>query len=285
MSLKDMHELTRFFIYTRGRTGSTAIIDEMNFHPDITCWQELFIELSNDPMVADFYRRHGVNFADYEIKMHWHPTFDLWRRQFRQFQILNKHLYLYGKLPVTAARMVRYYLNSVEETEHARSKRSVGFKLLENQAENTPGLVQALKRSNYKAIYLERVNVVRRVISGIIASKRKVYNKLNYKPPDDAYIIDLEEFRGVVHVETEAVKWQKAMLEEMRFPVLYITYEEFIDNREEFYNRIFDFLGVDSVLPQATAFSIMIPDIRNVIENYEEFYRCVKDMGYESMLS
>ena len=279
-----MRDIVKFFVYTRGRTGSTAIIDEINKHPEIACWQELFIALSRDPMMAEFYSRHGVRFDDYEIGMEWRPSFELWSRQFRKIRVLNRELYLDNKLPATTAGMVRKYLAELAWRESERHKEAVGFKLIQIQAENTPGLFKVLKNMRFKAIYLERVNIIKRVISGIIANKRKQYNALNYQPPDDVYTIDLAELDRVVHDELEAVRRQKWMLEKKNFQVLYVTYEDFMEDREKFYKEIFGFLEVDELIPENTAYSIMIPSIRDVVENYDDLHKHVRRMGYEGML-
>ena len=280
-----MQDISKFFIYTRGRTGSTAVIDEINKHPDITCWQELFIALSSDAMMESFYQRHGVRFSDYEIKMHWRPTFELWSRQFRKVHMLNSVFYLENRMPRTSAGMVRRYLEETSQIELEMRKKAVGFKLLQNQADVARGFFRILKESGYKAIYLERVNVVKRVISGIIANRRKTYNAKNYQSSDDVYTIDMAEFKSLVDIEINAVNMEKRMLEKNGFEILYVTYEEFLEDRKGFYTQIFDFIGVDNVLPDETEFSIMIPSVSDVVENYEELKECVKAMGYERMLA
>lgn len=279
-----MHDICKFFVYTRGRTGSTAIIDEINKHPDITCWQELFIALSKDPMMEGFYKKHGVHFDDYEIGMEWRPSFELWSKQYRKIRLLKMDLYLNNLKPATSATMAQQYLEEIERREIDRSKQAVGFKLIQVQAENTPGLFRVLKKQKYKAIYLERVNIIKRVISGIIAKKRHQYNALKYQPPNDTYTIDLDELQTIVHDEEESVKRQKWMLKKEKFNTLFITYEEFLENREKFYREIFEFLEVECRLPEKTDYSIMIPSVRDVVGNYEELQKHVKKMGYEGML-
>lgn len=279
-----MQDICKFFVYTRGRTGSTAIIDEINKHPDVACWQELFIALSKDPMMGELYKKHGVCFDDYEIGMEWRPSFELWAKQYRKFQLLKMDLYIKNTMPVSSAAMVRYYLEEIVKRESDRSKKAVGFKLIQVQAEKTPGLFRVLKEQKYRAIYLERVNIIKRVISGIIAKKRRHYNAINYTPPNDAYVIDIDELQTIVHDEEESVKRQKWMLTKKKFKTLFVTYEDFLENRETFYGRLFDFLDVDYRLPEETDYSIMIPNIYDVVENYEEVRKHVNKMGYGNML-
>ena len=188
-------------------------------------------------------------------------------------------------MPRTSAGMVRRYLEETSQIELEMRKKAVGFKLLQNQADVARGFFRILRESGYKAIYLERVNVVKRVISGIIANKRKTYNAMNYQSSDDVYTIDMAEFKSLVDIEINAVNMEKRMLEKNGFEILYVTYEEFLEDRKGFYTQIFDFIGVDNVLPDETEFSIMIPSVSDVVENYEELKECVKAMGYERMLA
>ena len=57
--------MTRFFLYTRGRTGSTPIIDELDSHPQLECHQELFLP---DPLqfksIREAYEEHGERYPE-----------------------------------------------------------------------------------------------------------------------------------------------------------------------------------------------------------------------------
>lgn len=275
-----MGDIQKFFVFTRGRTGSTAIVDEIDKHSDVTCWQELFIDLSSNSILAECYRKHGTQFDKYDIKKEWRPTYDLWLKQYKNI----KNLYFYRHLPVNKRFTVKRYLGYIENLEIERGRKAVGFKLLEHQGEKAPGLLDILKQRGYKAIYLERTNLVRLVLSGIIAEKRKRYNVKNYRHTGDAHFIDLDEFEKRMGYQEYLINRQKGLLDSKGYDTLYITYEDFMDNREILYREIFSFLGVDFQLPESTDYSIMIPEISDVVENYEELLARVKQMGYAEML-
>jgi len=74
-----------FFIFTRGRTGSTAIVDELGKHPEITTMQEIFTQLKNSPTLAVACEKYGKNFYRHiESPLQILP-FDAWSRLYSSF--------------------------------------------------------------------------------------------------------------------------------------------------------------------------------------------------------
>ncbi|PCJ83911.1 MAG: hypothetical protein COA54_14695 [Thiotrichaceae bacterium] len=263
-------DATKFVVLTRGRTGSTAIIDEINKHEDVVCWQELFINLDSDPMLKELYDNFGVDFDRYGLQ-DWFPTFDLWLKQTKTFKLFSKDVYFYkGKL-LTISKIMKTYLQEMENHAFDLGNQAVGFKLLGHQVLNLPAFLAVLKELDYKVIYLERKNVVKQVLSGVIANKRKVYNQRNYIPDNKSFSVDLNEFKFLVSVEMSEVNVQKSMIEFSEIESLYVSYEDFLSDRKRFHTAIFDFLKVEDKEIEESSFSIVIPDVKNVVENYDEF--------------
>jgi len=274
---------TKFVVLTRGRTGSTAIVDEINKHPDITCLQELFISLDSDPMLKGLFDKHGVNFDRYSLQ-DWFPTFDLWSKKARVFKLLSKSIYFYEGRLLTTSKIIEAYMQEMEGHVSGFGCEAIGFKLLGHQVPNLPAFLAVLKDRGYKVIYLERKNVVKQVLSGVIANKRKVYNQRNYVPDDKSFTIDLKEFKFLVSVEKSEVSKQKSMIEYSEVESLYVDYEDFLSDRKSFHTAIFNFLRVEDKVIEESDFSIMIPDIKDVVENYRELTDCLPAMGLLSML-
>ena len=263
-------DATKFVILTRGRTGSTAIIDEINKHEDMVCWQELFINLDSDPMLKELYDKLGVDFDRYGLQ-DWFPTFDLWLKQTKMVKLFSKDLYFYkGKL-LTISKIMKTYLQEMENYAFNLGNQAVGFKLLGHQVPNLPAFLAVLKELDYKVIYLERKNVVKQVLSGVIANKRKVYNQRNYTPDNKSFTVDLNEFKFLVSVEMSEVNIQKSMIEFSENETLYVSYEDFLSDRRRFHTAIFDFLKVEDKEIEESSFSIVIPDVKDVVKNYDEF--------------
>ena len=261
---------TKFVVLTRGRTGSTAIVDELNKHEDAVCLQELFINLDNDPMLKGLFDKHGVNFDRYGLQ-DWFPTFDLWSKKARAFKLLSKSIYFYKGRPLTTSRIMKVYMQEMEDHVFNLGSKTIGFKLLGHQVLNLPAFLAVLKDLGYKVIYLDRKNVVKQVLSGVIANKRKVYNQRNYVPDNKSFTIDLDEFKFLVSVEMSEVIKQKSMIEFSEVDSLYVSYEDFLSDRKSFHTAIFAFLNIENQVIEESDFSIVIPEIKDVVENYAEF--------------
>jgi LPS sulfotransferase NodH len=136
-----------------------------------------------------------------------------------------------------------------------------------------------LKQRNYKVIYLERKNVVRQVLSGVIANKRKKFNAKNYVSDGQSYDLDLAKFKTLIQGELSAVVFQKKMVKAHGFDSLLINYEDFLNDRDAFFQKLFAFLGVENMLPENSSFSIMIPSVKDVVKNFNEFSECMDEMG------
>jgi hypothetical protein len=271
--------LVKFVILTRGRTGSTAIIDEIDRHQNIFCCQELFINLRAAPDLYSLYKKHGVSFEEYGFHDKWFPIFALWSKQFKKSGLLSKAPFLKKVYSPANVRRASRYLNELESRSVSLGYGVVGFKLLEHQVAEIPGFMALLKGRGYKMIYLERKNVVRQVLSGVIANKRNKFNTKNYVSDGRLYELDLNHFKKLIKGELREIQSQKRMIERQGFDSLSINYEDFLNKRPAFFKRIFEFLGVENVLPEQSDFSIMVPNVKDVVKNYDEFYACIEGMG------
>lgn len=271
--------LVKFVILTRGRTGSTVIIDEIDRHQNIFCCQELFINLRAAPDLYSLYKKHGVSFEEYGFHDKWFPIFALWSKQFKKSGLLSKAPFLKKVYSPANVRRASRYLNELESRSVSLGYGVVGFKLLEHQVAEIPGFMALLKGRGYKMIYLERKNVVRQVLSGVIANKRNKFNTKNYVSDGRLYELDLNHFKKLIKGELREIQSQKRMIERQGFDSLSINYEDFLNKRPAFFKRIFEFLGVENVLPEQSDFSIMVPNVKDVVKNYDEFYACIEGMG------
>ncbi|MFZ3073203.1 MAG: sulfotransferase [Thermodesulfobacteriota bacterium] len=269
-----------FFVFTRGRTGSTAIIDELGKHPDISTLQELFIQLEKAPRLMDAYRKYGKDFYRHIESQYLFPPFDVWSRQY----VKMGKFYFVGFIPYSVGRLIGRYLQLAEQ-RIVGGERSFGFKVLSNHFDEWPSLCKHLFKRNYRVIYLERTNAVRQVISGMVANQRGAYNRKNFQPDSRSFVLPLDEFGMLVKWELKMVKQEKQRLRERGFDVLEVTYEQFLEDRAAFFERICAFLGVPYVLPGRTEYSVMIQDLRKTIANYDELEERVRAMGMEKFLA
>ena len=248
--------MKNFIIMTRGRTGSTAVIDSLNKTNSICTEQELFLKYN--------FKRNMERFIE---------PFDVW---LDQVPLLPR---LYGKLFSNEA-LVKSYLREVEARSMSTGKIAFGFKVLSHHFDQRPSLKDALLESGYRTIYLRR-NVPRQVISGMVANLRGVYNVLateNYKE-DSRYTIDVNEFESLVKSELQEIANDLDVLETGGGEFIEVTYEDFMADRYSFFNQIFEFLGVPTETPQESSYSILIRDISGVVENYQAIKKSVAAMG------
>jgi len=280
--------MNRFIIFTRGRTGSTAIVDELDSHPQISCIQEPFIPLAGIPALQKSVEDHGRKFANTFDRQPRFIPFEAWLRQWRCIELFDKPYYLVGMRLRNRMRLIEYYLSMLEAQERRASHdmlHSFGFKLLINHFNNWPELEEVMRARGFKAVYLERKNVVRKVISGQVAQQRGIYNQKKYSPGKELYDLDLEDFEMRVRSELKLVGEEKAMLRSKGFPVLEISYEDFLEERAAFFHRLFDYLEVDHIDPRPTEYSVMITDLRKTVRNYSELVQRVEHLGLGTMLA
>ena len=74
------------------------------------------------------------------------------------------------------------------------------------------------------------------------------------------------------------------MLKDMAFDFLEVSYEEFCEDRERFYRRIFEFMSLPFELPARTDYSIMTGDLRKQIANFDQLEARVARMGLQGSL-
>lgn len=256
--------MKKFIIMTRGRTGSTAIIDELNKTDRVGTAQELFLRY-------DFSDKLDLLLQLYPLVL----PFELWKARGSWWSNIYRGC-------LDAEGLINSYLKQAEATASRKGKDVFGFKVLSHHFEETPFLGAALLKRNYRVIYLTR-NIPRQVISGMVAKQRGKYNaQANEKYEDNnRYLIEIEEFRNLVRWESQAVENDIAFLKSTGFNYITVSYEEFTSDREKFFRRAFNFLGVAMELPQSTNYTLMIKDLEHTIENYQAVVECVSSMGMQ----
>jgi len=237
---------------TRGRTGSTAVINELNKSRGLCAMQELFLiyDFDNVPDIAEIARVY--NFL---------LPFVLWKRQGWLWKWAPHFLYSNKKW---AGR----YLAKAESLARLQGAASFGLKVLSHNLDEWPFLSELLKSRGYQAIYLTR-NIARQVLSGMVANRSGIWNTRGQIESLPCYTIDLDEFQRNVEWEIGAVDKDCARLSAEGFNFIVVSYEEFCANRLLFYEKIFHFLGFPPELPPGSDYSVIIKDLRSTIANYD----------------
>lgn len=249
---------------TRGRTGSTAVMDSLNKTSSITTAQELFIKYKTNEKNSQ-----PANKSDRVIL-----RYDPWRQQ------------NLGRLERVSEWLMRNdtsivkYLDQVENTASKTDAKAFGFKVISHHFKQRPGLKENLVERGYSAIYLTR-NIPRQVISGIVAKKRGKYNaheKENYQN-DSSFLIDIDNFRSLIELEQKSQQEDLTLLQAMGIDYTVIRYEDFVSNPDQLFSDIMSFLNLPSEKAPKSSYSIMIENLNNTIENYEQVRECTKQLG------
>ncbi|MBV6633222.1 MAG: hypothetical protein KI792_09350 [Alphaproteobacteria bacterium] len=137
-------------------------------------------------------------------------------------------------------------------------------------------------RDDCQHIFLERKNVLKRMISAHRASKNQVYHVLKgQQPPDDKVLIDLDNFTDfdtmssgtLKHTVTGAVEYNRGLiefLEEKQPGFLHLTYEDDVEQDPNIaYEKILNFLGLEQV-PAKIQLQKTGKSLAEDIGNYDE---------------
>jgi hypothetical protein len=165
-----------------------------------------------------------------------------------------------------------------EELARYQDVKGFGWKVLSHHMDERPYLAGLLKLLGYRAVYLRR-NIASQVLSGMVANQRGVYNSLESVVDERSYHIDIEKFQWHVKWERDCVKSDCARLCTEGLDFVEVSYEDFCDNREIFYGKIFNLLNLPMELPPPSDFQKMIKDPRMLIENYDEVVNVAADLG------
>jgi LPS sulfotransferase NodH len=248
--------MLNFAIVTRGRTGSTAVIDELGKVEQLCTTQELF--------------RKGP-YTDKLLKNHYKliSPYDHWKQRVG---------WLKGKFP--NSWLAFHYLKYAEDLAKKQGSEIFGFKILSHHFEERKYIKYVLKGKKYKIIYLRR-NTISQVLSGIIANLRGIWNRQEEVVDDKKYYIDIDEFKWHVQFARQCVRKDCHWLSSEGFDYIKVSYEDFCSDRKNFYANIFKFLNLPIELPPMCDYVKVIKDLKFTIKNYDEVSDAAASFGEE----
>lgn len=241
-----------FVVLTRGRTGSTPLVADINQHQDVVCHQEMF---RAEPAVSPFDLA-----ASYEAAVAQH-----------------------GQLGA------REYLDRL--TRSAGDGQMVGLKVLDSQLNERAGidLRGHLLRTRTPIVLIDR-HPARAALSAAIATARGAYN-LHVDTQNPEYrkrlktrvTVDpdfaVQEARYYAHWAAEL----RRDLQRSRARYIEIFYEDYTSRRLEEVNRIFDFLGISRAerLGDNPYSRVTSQNVWDDVVNSDEVSRAFRSAGME----
>lgn len=255
--------MKRFFMYTDGRTGSTAICDELGKHASICCWQELLsygfgisAQDASSSSLSALEEKYADSVLPYEVfKLH--------------------HV---GDLRGKA--VLRQYIEYLESKARQRGKDAIGFKVLYHHASHweADGALEVLRDLNFLVLHNMRLDLARKFVSGAIARMRNIWNTQEAFEFNERVLIDVPMAHKVMDRSKKTYRQRDEFIKTFGFDVLLTVYEDFLEEREAFLNRVFGFLEVPEQEVDRSTWKVVTPgDLSEIIENYEEVRRLLDD--------
>jgi len=144
-----------------------------------------------------------------------------------------------------------------------------------------------LHKNGWKIIHLQRRNLLRQTISGMVARQRQQWNTTKEKPfLKSKFLIDSKKLiKGIQNRENLKLQ-EKEMLVQLPY-CLEVIYEDELLNSEQHQktaDRVFEYLGVDSVPVKTTLIKASSDKLSDMIENYEEVSSVISKTKYAKFL-
>jgi LPS sulfotransferase NodH len=254
-NLGGAEDPVRFVILGTQRTGTILLMGLLDSHPEIACTGELF--------------QHKADQVQHSVpRYRLHVTSSL----------KNRILHLAAR-----RRSIQGYLDDLFTILDAPV---VGFKLMLDQAQRFPAVLDYLKAHDFKVIHIVRQNLLKTYISRLRARQTGVY--LSTESPD----------KVLLHVPVDSLVHELAALEReqetlqdvvsrLSLDSFTVSYESIASRlRESELRRLLLFLGVDPDMhlePRST--KITPDDLGEAIANYEEVVTTLTDTAYQRFLS
>lgn len=237
-----------FVVLTTQRSGSVMLVQSLRSHPQVFCYHEMFRRGHPSP---DAFRAHLAS--------------SRWRR-------VRRWVLPYGTT-------LRY----LEDLYGSRpNEDAVGFKLMYNQLRRDPFLYPTFRRLGVRVLHLVRRNLLKTEVSAVVARDTGRFH-VKERPNDPVRVrIDAATI-------AERLEWRERAVERhrrrfRRFPVLEVTYEDLVADREEQSMRITRFLDVEPRVLTTDWVKVNPDRLSAVVANYEELVACLRGTRFAAFL-
>jgi hypothetical protein len=255
---------SNFIILFEGRAGSSYLVEALDNHPEIRCRSELLVKQRNVPRNEE--------------------------RAKNPKRIVNRILSLY---PRESARhqieLVRRFYNRNNPAWLAQ-----GFKTKVSDILDMMAMRQVLESISVKAIVLCRRNLIKQAVSHLTA--RRLYEKTKNRNPKTGWnLYDEKDRLGPVSVDVNELdtvlkevlfrdRVMQAFADLLAVPKLYLDYAELLKNKDDYFAKIFKFVGVRPFQLQSSVLKNTDNDLRRALNNFEELKSHYRGTEFEAML-
>lgn len=184
------------------------------------------------------------------------------------------------------------YIKSCSKRASMHGKSVYGFKVkiaqlrYEHEYDNYDEVLRNLSEEGFKFVYLRRDNYFRHKLSNIISTQTKIFHLKNGDKNNHVKVqVDCDQLmEGIQYSETV----NKTEAENLKgIDHITVTYEEdLIENskHQETADKVFKYLGLNSVKVQTDLKRIVPENLKEIISNYDEVYNYFKDTEYIKFL-
>jgi Sulfotransferase family len=245
--------MQRFIIAGTQRTGTSLIESTLNSHSDIRCLGEVFL-----------FRRGRGKFIEASY------------RQFVDQRRFARSIAHY----TDRRRLVKEYL---DEFYQVSNMRATGFKFMLSQANQFPDAIRYLQENKIRVLHVVRDNALKTLVSRISARSRKLYHSIEDIEVDKVYLPPRRLLKSLAQILDESERWKHLAAEN---PYLKISYESFLDDRDQVLKSMLNFLGVEYATSMSSDLKKINSDnLSDVVVNYAEVTRILTGTRYEIFLS
>ncbi len=184
------------------------------------------------------------------------------------------------------------FLKSMERKAILNKKLIYGFKLKlgqinrESRIKDYKMFVEKLHNNGFLFIYLWRQNILRLALSLYRAQEENNYEiKLGQLYKKKKLTIDCRRLEEMISGFEWETKWEQTTFR--KFPLLELTYEndlEYPEYHNKTAQKVFSFLGVNTIDVKSTFVKKASHDFKDDIENYDEFLDYYKNSKYANFL-
>lgn len=208
--------------------------------------------------------------------------------------LINSHPNIYLDTPILShdeAKKLFFPIRYIRGHHCKAARKPVyGFKIhpynLKYQKLDAQKFLLKFHQTGWKIIHLKRLNLVRQQVSLIIAEQRNKWaDTLETPLKKFKFYIDSDELiKKTQRQETHLANEEKAL---EQVPHLTIAYEDELlkaEQHQKTADRIFEYLGVDSVPVKAKIVRTSTDNMVDFIENYEKIVRIISKTKYATFL-
>jgi LPS sulfotransferase NodH len=256
-------------ILTSGRSGSNYLANTLNQHPKIVNYGEV---LAGMILPYKLYSKC---------------------KKICRWSVIDYLNYIYN------SKIFFYSAQFYSAYSHIRKNKPINFKKWGNVSQlgtkdfflnyrNKNAFSFLFDHEEIAIIYLHRENRLRRYLSGVFLQQTRVVSSEKQLEISKVYI-DTTQMMKYLEILDREIEDEKNIISQLKnHRLLSLKYEDYFADENSIlthHQQIFEFLGVEPILAAKSQHKKILPQsMADLVENYDEFYACLKNSQYQQYL-